>query len=223
MTTLRPDATAAAALDQQYIRPVWFGYFDFAGDPLRANSSGHDITLTGTGDAELDGFAFIGVAADLIDVSEVTDGQGGSETVTVQLSGLPAIDADLYTLLGNPANWQGRVARLWRMIRDAAGTQQGALQAYRTAYMTAVTITGSDTQQIVTVSLESYLAAFSAASNRTYQDQERYDPGDLSARAAIQIANGTSGNPLTGSTPAGSGVSSGGRGPEPRIGQLGRL
>jgi hypothetical protein len=39
--------------------------------------------------------------------------------------------------------------------------------------------------------IESYLAALTSASNRTYLDQERYDAGDLSARAAIAIANGS--------------------------------
>ena len=42
------------------------------------------------------------------------------------------------------------------------------------------------------MSVESYLAFFGQASNRTYLDQQSYDPGDQSAALAIAIANGAS-------------------------------
>jgi hypothetical protein len=109
------------------------------------------------------------------------------------------------TTIGNRANWQGRVARLWRVIRDGQNVQQGGFQHYYTGYMTALNIEGSGETQTITVTIETYLAAFSAASNSTYLDQERYDAGDLSARAAIAIANGISGNPLVANTGSGYG------------------
>jgi hypothetical protein len=199
----RPDATAAAALDGDHIRPVWFGYLDIVGDPVRVNTSGRDMTLSGTGDADLDGQTFYGIRGDLISISQVRAGQGGSDTVTVDLSGLRGPDNDMLNTMGDKANWQGRVARLWRMIRNGDGVQQGAIQHFYTGYMVAHSIGGNAAGQAITIKIESYLAAFSQASNRTYLDQEKYDAGDLSAKAAIAIANGVSGNPIVGNTQTG--------------------
>lgn len=197
----RMDAAAAAALDAETIRPVFFAYLDFAGDPLRANTSGASLTLPSVGDPDLDGLTFDGINPKMVDIGPVRMKDGGSDTVRAKLSGLVGIDDALLAVIGNPANWQGRTARLWRMIRDEHGTQQGAIQHYYTGYMVAVSIGGDPTSQTIEVAIESYLAAFADASNRSYLDQEAFDPGDLSARAAIAIANGISGSPLVASTP----------------------
>ncbi len=188
-----PDGTASAALDARQIKPVHFAFLDFVGDPVRANSSGHDWTPTGTGDADLDDELFIGISHSFVDVSPVKVGRSGSDSVTVRLSGLPVIDEDTLTLIGDPSNWQGRLARLWRVIRDASNVQQGGYQPYYTGYMTALKIGGTGEGQYILITVETYLAAFSAAANRTYLDQGRYDSGDLSPKAALSIANGVSG------------------------------
>lgn len=189
----RPDATASAALDADYIRPGFFGFLDIAGDPIRVNTLGYDVVITGSGFVEMDGYSFTGIDGRVVDISPVKNQAGGSAQVTARLSGLRDLDNDTLNTLGDRANWQGRPAMLWRMIRDASGTQQGAIQHYYTGYMVSLGIKGSPAEQTIEVSIESYLAAFSAASNRSYLDQERYDPGDLSAKAAIAIANGISG------------------------------
>lgn len=194
-----PDPTAAAALEGDVIKPVFFAWLDIDTDPVRANSSGHDITPTGTGDPDLDGDLFIGIGHMFVDVGSVKVSDQGTESVTATLSGLPVIDEDTLNLLGDPANWQGNVARLWRVIRDASNVQQGGFQPYYTGHMTALEIGGDDQGQTISVTIETYLAAFSAAPNRTYLDQKRYDSGDQSAKAAIAIANGVSGS--LGNTP----------------------
>lgn len=203
-----PDSTAAAALEDEVIKPVFFAWLDILGDPVRANSSGHDIMPTATGDADLDDDLFIGIGHMFVDISSVKVSDQGTESVTAQLSGLPEIDSETYDLLANPANWQGRVARLWRVIRNALNVQQGGYQPYYTGYMTSVEIGGDDGGQTITVTIETYLAAFSAAANRTYLDQGRYDAGDLSPQAAIAIANGVSG--VVGNTPVNVGGGGGG-------------
>lgn len=206
-----PDSTAAAALEAEVIKPVFFAYLDIDTDPLRANSSGHDITPTGTGDSDLDDEAFMGIGASFVDISSVKVTDQGTESVIATLSGLPEIDSDTLNLLGDPANWQGRLARLWRVIRDASNVQQGGFQAYYTGYMTSLEIGGDDSGQTITVAIETYLAAFSAPANRTYLDQGRYDSGDLSPKAAIAIANGVSNS--IGNTPSKGGYyNPGGRG-----------
>ena len=196
-----PDATAGAALGGQVIKPVHFIYVNINGDPVRCNTSGADVYVDGTGDEDLDGFTFVGVASKFIDVSPVKNKQGGSDPVTATLSGLPEIDADTLALIGDPANWQTKDVRIWRIVRDAANTQQGAFQEIHTGYMVALDIGGDETQQIISIVAESYLASLSQASGRTYLMQEVYDSGDQSAKAAIAIANGVSG--IVGNTPAG--------------------
>lgn len=185
-----PDATAAAALDAQVIKPVFFAFLDFLGDPVRANSSGADVTIGGADDPDLDGQTFRGVRPDLVTVSPVAVKEGGSNTVTAEISGLPGLDDETLATIADPANWQGRPARLWRVIRNAQNVQQGAFQAYYTGYMVALDLGGSAASQTISVTIETYLAAFSRGSGRTYLDQQRYDPGDESARAALGIANG---------------------------------
>ncbi|MBB5684287.1 hypothetical protein [Sphingobium boeckii] len=196
----RPDATASAALDADIIRPVFIGFLDIAGDPVRANTSGEDILFTGTGIADLDGFTYDGISANFIDITPVKAAAGGTDSVTARLSGLPVIDADTLNILGDPANYRGRTARLWRIIRNAANVQQGAIQHYYTGYMTALDINAEPGNQMIEITIESYLAAFSQASQRTYLDQTRLDAGDLSPKAMIAIANGNSASPLTGNT-----------------------
>ncbi len=202
-----PDFAHAAALDAEVIRPVWFAWLDFVGDPVRANTSGANITPSGTGDADLDGLPFFGITADLVSVSPVRLKEGGSDTVTAELSGIRGLDAEALTLINDPANWRGRDARLWRIIRDAANTQQGGYHAYYTGKMVSLTHSGSGDGQVIRVTIESYLAVFASASNRTYLNQADYDAGDLSARASIAIANGNYGGAV-----AGGGSGSGGGG-----------
>lgn len=195
----RPDSTAAAQLDEAYVGPVWLAWIDIDGDPVRANSSGHDIIITGATDPELDG-TYVGISHELVEVSGVRVAEGGTDAVTVRLSGIPGIDDDSLAQISDPANWRGRTARLWRIIRNQAGVQQGGVQAYYTGYMTRLVLGGNAEQQAITLTVESYIASITRASNRTYLDQESYDPGDMSARAAVAIANGTNDG---GTTPAG--------------------
>lgn len=210
----RPDATASAILDAQAIRPVFFAYLDVVGDPLRANTSGHSIELSATGDPDLDGLVFEGVDPTFVDIGSVRFKDGGADSVTAKLSGIASLDTDLLNLIGDEANWLGRTGRLWRIIRDENGAQVGAIQHYYTGWMTSLTIVGADDgSQTIQVALESYLAAYTAPSNRTYLDQSVYDPGDQSAKGAIAIANGnTSNTALVTNTPgvSGSGVTSAG-------------
>lgn len=200
-----PDFAHAAALDAEVIRPIWFAWLDFVGDPVRANTSGANITPAGTGDEDLDGHPFLGITADFVSITPVRLKEGGSDTVTAELSGIQGLDADTLALINDPTKWQGRDARLWRVIRDANNAQQGGYHAYYTGKMVSLTHSGSAEGQTIRVAIESYLAVFASASNRTYLNQEEYDPGDLSARASIAIANGNYSGAIIGSGGTGGG------------------
>lgn len=190
-----PDATAAAAMDGDVVKPVWFAFLDFVGEPVRANSSGTDITVSGSGQPDLDG-EYIGVDPRFVSISPVKVSPGGSDTVVARLSGIRGLDDDDRILLADPANWQERTVRLWRMIRNAADEQQGGIQHYYTGYMMSLSHIGGASTLTIELTIESYLAAFSEASGRTYLDQEAFDELDLSARAALAIANGNMSSPL---------------------------
>lgn len=196
-----PDATHSAALDAEVIRPVFFVWLDLLGDPVRANTSGANITPSGTGDVDLDDHEFLGISGRFMSISPVRFKPGGSDSVTAELSGIPGVDGATLALLADRANWQGRDARLWRVVRNAANVQQGGYHAYYTGKMVNLTHGGAPSEGLrIAVTIEGYLSAFSEASRRTYLDQARFDPGDESARAAIAIANGNYTN-ARGATP----------------------
>lgn len=199
----RPDAAASAALDADIIAPAFFVFMDIDGDPIRFTTLGYDADIAGSGYPEMDGFTFQGVGGKFVDISPVKVKAGGSESVTGRLSGLRDLDNDTLNTIGDPSNWQGREAMLWRMIRDETGSQQGAIQHYYTGYMVSLLIAGDPASQVIELTIEGYLAAHSGASNRTYMDQDRYDPGDLSPAAALATANGLSSDPISNSTATG--------------------
>lgn len=201
-----PDATASAALSADIIKPIFFAWLNILGDPVRANTSGADVTPTGTGDNDLDDYEFIGISGEIVEISPVRYAQGGSNSVIATLSHIPGLDDVMIALLGDPANWRGRDARLWRVIRNAADVQQGGFHGYYTGKIVKLVHSGSAQGQILSVTIESYLAVFSEASNRSYMDQERYDPGDLSARAAVAIVNGNYTGAITPSEYGGGGA-----------------
>lgn len=205
-----PDPTHAAALDEPIIKPVFFAWLDILGDPVRANTSGRDITPTATGDPDLDDELFDGISGDFVNISPVRYKAGGSESVTAELSGIPGLDDDTLALLADKTNWQGRDARLWRIVRNASNVQQGGFHAYYTGKMVALSHGGSPGDGLrLSVTIEGYLSAFSEASNRTYLDQSRFDAGDESARAAIAIANGNYTGAPSATTPMGGGGGAG--------------
>lgn len=198
------DPTASAALDAQVVKPVFFMFLDFVGKPVRANTSGADLPVSGSSYPEMNGHTFLGVSADFLDVTPVSYAPGGSKSVSATLSGIPEVDEDSLEILDNPENWRGRNAMIWRLIRNASNVQQGAIYRYYTGKMTRISHRGSSQEQSITVTIESYLAALSEPSNRTYLDQERYDPGDFTARASIAVANGNISGSLNGSSGGGS-------------------
>lgn len=203
-----PDASAEAALRSYTtpVIPIYVGYLDIQGDPIRVTTAPYSIAFTGTGDADLDGHTFSAVDPQFISVSPVTMKEGGADTVTCTLSGLIGVDTPLLNQIGDKSNWQGRVARLWQLQLNEALQQVGAVWPWFTGYMTVPKIVGDKSSQTIQLDIESYLSFIRNASGRSYLNQKDYDSGDLSADASIACANGT--------TAAGQAVAaaSGGRG-----------
>jgi len=202
----RLDATAGAFVtNNQVIRPVHFLYMDFVGDPVRANDAGWDITLSGNANANFNGL-FKGLTGKVAELSPIRMGDGGSQTVTARLFGLPGLDDDTIALVNNEANWKGRLCQVQRIVWDQNNTAQGTFQHLYTGYMVDLMHSGEPPteegpgSQSIEVTIEGYLAAFSQASNRTYLNSKDFDPGDLSGDLSVTASTGA------GSTPGGSGT-----------------
>jgi hypothetical protein len=200
-----PDGTASAALGAAILHPCYVGWLDFDGDPLRVTTAPYDVTFSGTGDVDLDGFTFEAANPDLIAVSDVRHREEGSDTLTATLSGLVGLDTDLINIIDDRSKWYRRDAALWLMLYDADLQRIGNVWRYYTGQMINVQHKGSAGEQVIEVSIENYLATYSEASGRTYLDQQLFDAGDLSAEAAIAIANGRGGAGLAGGGGAGGG------------------
>lgn len=180
--------TTQAALEAEILHWRALIYADFVGDTLRATNNIVDKTVSGSGDAELDGF-YESFTHNVISVSPVQHNETGSDTVSIQMSGL-IVNADFLNLIGDRTKWQGRAARLWFFVSDESGGQVGDIVPYYTGYMNDITIAGSPSEQTVTLTIENYLTSLSVAANRTYMMQKLYDSGDLSANATLSAANG---------------------------------
>ena len=191
------DATTQGALEATVLYWRMLLWADFDGDPLRATSGLYDRTISGSGDAELDGF-YDSYDHNLISVGPVKHNETGSDTVTVTMSGL-LLNADLLNMIGDRTKWQGRSARLWFYCADENETQVGSIIPYYTGYRNDVVISGSPSEQRITLTIENYLATLSGAPSQTYMMQNLFDAGDLSANVTLGAANGLG---------SGSGVSS---------------
>src|SRR5690606_4631556 len=118
----------------------------------------YGVELADTGDEDLDGHVFDAVDARLVSISPVRIREDGTETVTLQLSGLAGVDDELMTSLGNKANYQGRDCRLWRAMLDPNTFGRiGAVWPYFTGYMNVPKIVGDQEHQVIQLEVESYL------------------------------------------------------------------
>lgn len=188
---MQPDALANAALAADIRRPVTFAWLDIAGEPIRVTNAPYSVQFSGTGDEDLDGHTFDAVDARLVSVSPIRVREDGTDTVTLELSGLAGVDDELMTALGNTANFQGRDVRLWRAMLDPDNFRRiGSVWDYFTGYMNAPRISGDQSGQLIQLECETYLAFLKRASGRTYLDQASFDPLDRSAELAIAVANG---------------------------------
>ncbi len=202
--------TTQAALEAEILHWRALIYADFVGDTLRVTNNIINKTISGSGDAELDG-TYESYYHNITEVGPVQHNETGSNTVSFTFSGIIS-NSDLLNMIGNRANWQGRAARLWFFVSNESGGQVGDIVPYYTGYMNDITISGSPRDQRITLTIENYVSSLSVAANRTYMMQKLYDPNDLSANATLSAANGMGeSSGVTGLIP-GYGFIGGGRG-----------
>lgn len=198
------DSGAVAALGQPAFAAAFFVWVDIVGDPLRITTFGKDVTVPYSGDPDLNYQTFLSFDPRAIQIGDVTNAEGGSETLNVDLSGIPSIPADMMDEIVDVTKWRGRTVRLWFQLYDETGVSpQGAVVAYYTGYASSVRVLPSAKTQIIRLEVENYLAAFNQASNRSYLNQKDYDSTDNSASATLAAANMGRGVATTGGQPPG--------------------
>lgn len=207
------DSTAKAAIAVDHA-VAWFVFVDIVADPIRITTFGADVTFSGTGDANLDGSTFLAFDPRVIQIGEVANAEGGSDTLQIDISAATGVAADLMSEIIDVTKWRGRLVRLWFRVYDPTGaTAQGAIVAYYTGYASSVTVLPSAKNQVIRLSVENYLASFNQASNRSYLSQKSYDSNDSSAEATLAAANMGRGAPTSGgSVPGDYGTVGGGGG-----------
>lgn len=184
------DATAKTAVASSAFTAVWLVYLDIVGDPLRFTTGPADTVVSGSGDSELDG-TYVAWAGKFLHIGEVNNSDNGSDALALSLSGIVSIDTALMNEIGDKSKWQGRTCRIWFRLYDETGaTAQGAIVPYYTGYMSSVLFDMAPEEQRIQLSAENWLAAFNAASNRSYLNQKDYDSADTSAAATIAASNG---------------------------------
>ena len=187
------DPATLDMLGREVVRPPFLAWLDIVDDPIRATTWEVSLRLSGTGDPDLDRQLFSAISPELGSVSGVKRATGGSDTVTATLSGIVGPNSDLLNVLGDETRWKGRVARLWFLTLNGAGDRVGAVVPYYTGRMVGFRISGSASEQTARITIESYLASLTNASNRTYQDQADFIPGDTSASLTLAVVNGAKG------------------------------
>lgn len=168
-------------------------------DPIRAALAPAAITVPGglSGDADLDGQTFVAVDSSFISVGAVSHGEGGTDTVTISLSGQVAGDTDLLNQLALRTNFQGRAAKLWLVLVDAVTLVPVYSRNYYSGYMNVPKLALSppgaeDGQSVIMLDIENYLSSYSGgAPSRTLLSQRDYDADDDSGDATAGAANGT--------------------------------
>jgi hypothetical protein len=184
------DPATLSMLGAPVVRPPFLVWLDIPGDPVRATTWETSLRLAGTGDPDLDGQLFSSIDPTMGNVTGVKRATGGTETVAVTLSGIVGPNSDLLNILGDETQWKGRVARLWFLTLNADGNRVGAVVPFYTGRMVGFAISGSPKVQTAKVTIETYLASLTSASNRTYLDQGDFDPSDRSASLTLAVANG---------------------------------
>jgi len=183
------DTTTQSQLELPILRWRVLAYLDFSGDVLRATSGIYDKTISGSGDAELDG-SYFSISEDLIQIGAVLQRESGTDSVNVSLSGLLVNNSDLLATVGDKSLWQGRIARLWFYLVDDDENLAGEYIPFYTGFMDAISFNGDPTSQTIELTIENYISSISGASGKTYLIQSAYDAGDTSAAASISAGNG---------------------------------
>jgi hypothetical protein len=200
------SAADQAAAENVVVRWRTLVFIDFDGDPVRVTTGLYPLTVSASGDAELDG-SYEPIDHRLLSIGDIDQSESGNGKQEFTLSALPD-DVDLFNVAADRTKWQGRVVRVWQYFVDSDENLIGQYNGIYTGYCDDLVWNGDGGFQTVTLEAENYLTVLNGSSNKNYLMQSQFDAGDLSPLAILASANGLGG----GGTPAygGGGAGDGG-------------
>jgi hypothetical protein len=161
-------------------------FADFADLPLRgafAPCPVHVPVGITDGDGDCEGFTFPVADSRVLDISPVTQDQGGTDTLNFTLS-VDQFDTDLLSAIEDPSLYVGRRVRLWHAVLDPDNATDGGLNAvqlrrlYR-GYMTQPAQSADEGRYVITMQAENYLALLAGPQGRTDIESGLWDSDDL--------------------------------------------
>jgi hypothetical protein len=191
-------ALANVDLSAAVVRPAILLFADFVDEPLRYALAPFPLTVPGgltDADADCAGFTFTSLGDDVLDISPVDHGEGGTDAVTVSFACTPG-QPELQAAIDDISLYQGRLFRLWLVLHDGAGTVTAISPSLGyTGYMVAPrqTVDPEAGAWRFSMQVENWLALFGGAPSRTYLTQKVYDAADESANASAGNANSAPG------------------------------
>lgn len=113
------EAATKTAFDGEILPLAVILSLDIADDPLYCWSGHGDLTFGPgeTGDPSLDGQTFVGTG-DIIDISNISEGIGGSDALEISMPGVSLDEPLLRQLIRDRRRWQFKRAVVWLLVLD---------------------------------------------------------------------------------------------------------
>lgn len=187
------DSATSASLDNKIIPLAAIVYLDIENDPLFAwTGMGNLVFAAGqTGDSGLDGQTFIGTKQ-VIEISGVSEGVGGSDSLEISLPGVDINDLALKQLITDKRRWQFRRALVWLMTLDPTTYAiVGKPFRIKTGRIDGMPYKESRGQGVVSCIIEGQQAYGDQPLNTRYSEQIDININDTSQKWAYSLANMT--------------------------------
>jgi len=166
-------------------------YLDILGDNVLAWTGIGDLVFGAgqTGDASLDGKTFTGVGT-FIELSEISDGIGGSDALEISLPGVDVGQPALRQLITNRNAWQFRRAIVWLMTLDAETYAiTGKPFRIKTGRMDRMPLSENNNNGVVRCVIEGQQSYGDIPLASRYSEQIDINPNDTSQKWAHSLAN----------------------------------
>lgn len=164
---------------------------DILGDPLIAwNGIGDLVFGAGvTGDPSLDGNTFAGIGS-IIEISTVSDGVGGSDTLEISLPGVDPFQPAMRQVITNRNRWQFRRAVVWLMALDPDTLAVvGKPFRIKTGRMDRMPFNEANKQAVIKCSIEGQQAYGNSPLGTRYSEAIDINPNDISQNFVYSLAN----------------------------------
>lgn len=187
------DAATATAFQQSDLPLATIVKLDILGDPLLTWTGLGDLVFTAgqTGDAQLDGNIFTG-SGNIFNIGVVTDAYGGSDTMTISVTGVDITMPLLRQLIYNRDRWQFRKAWVWMVVFDpVTSTVTGKPFRIKTGRMDQMPYSESGGMGTVSVNIEGQQSYGQQPLLTRYSEAPDLNSADVSQNFVYSLSNMT--------------------------------